>query len=703
MLQTKNLTKVYKKKHAETVALDNVNIDFGDKGLIFVVGKSGSGKSTLLNLLGGLLRPTDGDVIINGQSGVEFSEGKLDNYRNSAVGFVFQEYNLFENSTVGANVKLALELQGKNADREVVEEILRKVELCDEDGKTYYDRRVNMLSGGQRQRVAIARALIKEPEIILADEPTGALDTDTGEEVFNLLKEISKQKLVIVVSHDRHSAQKFGDRVIELADGKIISDSNENYSGTNNGTVKEKKYTASKFPVKYALVTGVSSLKTNTFRLVLSVIISVMCLIVFGFLLASNFCDELKTELKTMYSEKSNMAVVWCGKKLPLDELTKLLDENGVKSANAELYATVIDIGTNLNLNHDEIIKKENPYFSLACYNNDWVAELNPETGEEVAKLTPDSRFIDKSLCRLPREYDEIAITDIKADLFIKYGYMSDEGEVIKITTPDDLIGKTITNRSMYPNNPKSFKICGVYSTEQSADYFRHYDVENYGLTSEQVAMGYTYELEEPAHTYFQSARNSIITFNFVCEGFFENSYENFEGFYCKLVQLSGNYSKDYALLNKIGKLVDDYSSHNFMQTSVTSFLYPVYFFNDLKPYTFPAACAIGAFALLVTLNFLIASVGDRNKEMCILRSLGAGKRSIIFVCIVESLMLALINFILSVAGTAVVCAIMNAVYYAKVFSVGIETVSLLLLISIAFSVISTAVLSLIMTHKKNT
>ena len=168
-------------------------------------------------------------------------------------------------------------------------------------------------------------------------------------------------------------------------------------------------------------------------------------------------------------------------------------------------------------------------------------------------------------------------------------------------------------------------------------------------------------------------------------------------------MQLSGNYSKDYALLNKIGKLVDDYSSHNFMQTSVTSFLYPVYFFNDLKPYTFPAACAIGAFALLVTLNFLIASVGDRNKEMCILRSLGAGKRSIIFVCIVESLMLALINFILSVAGTAVVCAIMNAVYYAKVFSVGIETVSLLLLISIAFSVISTAVLSLIMTHKKNT
>ncbi len=238
MLRTERLTKIYRaKKGVETVALDNVNLSFGENGLVFILGKSGSGKSTLLNLLGGLIRPTSGDVYINGRAGKTFKDGELSAYRNSAVGFVFQEYNLIENYTVGTNIKLALELQGKKSDREEIDKLLIKVGLTKNSGETFYGRYVNELSGGQKQRVAVARALIKEPEIILADEPTGALDSETGEELYELLKELSRERLIIVVTHDEESARKYGDRIIELEDGKVIGDS----APCENAALSEEK------------------------------------------------------------------------------------------------------------------------------------------------------------------------------------------------------------------------------------------------------------------------------------------------------------------------------------------------------------------------------------------------------------------------------------------------------------------------------
>ena len=693
MLQTKNLTKIYKKKRKQTVALEDVTLNFGDNGLIFIVGKSGCGKSTLLNLLGGLIRPTDGDVIINGQSGVEFSEGKLDNYRNSAVGFVFQKYNLFENSTVGANVKLARELQGKNADREVVDEILRKVELCDEDGKTYYDRRVNMLSGGQRQRVAIARALIKEPEIILADEPTGALDSDTGEEVFNLLKEISKQKLVIVVSHDRHSAQKFGDRIIELSEGKIVSDSGDN-AAPAAAAVECKQYVASKLPVKYAAVTCVSGLKNGIMRFILSILISVLCLIIFGVVLTASFCDKMEAELKTMQAEKMDTLVIRSDQPFS-EEYDNALEKSALNHAYA--YSDFRVIGST-NIGFDPEKNYNNPYRAL-CFNNNWFAELNPDTGEEVAKLTPDSRFKDKGLCRLPREYDEIAITDAKADAYIKYGYVTDDGQRIEINTPDDLIGKTIKNGNVQQDKTPYFKICGVYSTGQSADYYRKFDVDNYGMTENEIREGKSYKLKGKDSYIHGSAggsvSGSIVFFNFVCEGFFEyNYYRPPDG---TLIMLSGNINKDLKALKNIENSVDGNLT---LVSGVSTFMYPLDLMEELKPFVSAATSAVSVFVLLVILNFLIASVGDRNKEMGILRSLGAGRKSLVFICFVESVALALINFALSAAGTAVICAIVNAAYYIKFINVGIKTVSSLFAISVLFSLLSTAFLSLVVTRR---
>ena len=229
MLETKDLYKKYKpKKGQEVVAVDHVSLRFPEKGMVFLLGKSGSGKSTMLNLLGGLDSYDGGEIIIKGISSKDFNQQRFDSYRNTYVGFIFQEYNVLEEFNVGANIALALELQGKKATDEEINHILHEVDL---DG--FGDRNPNELSGGQKQRVAIARALVKNPEIIMADEPTGALDSNTGRQVFETLKKLSADKLVVIVSHDRDYAEQYADRIIELADGKVIRDVEADHSASD--------------------------------------------------------------------------------------------------------------------------------------------------------------------------------------------------------------------------------------------------------------------------------------------------------------------------------------------------------------------------------------------------------------------------------------------------------------------------------------
>lgn len=220
MLEVRNLTRIYRSKNGQQVkALDGVNLGFPERGMVFILGKSGSGKSTLLNLMGGLDKFDAGEVIIKGRSSRDFSQSDFDSYRNTYLGFIFQEYNILNDFSVGANIALALELQGKKATNEEINRILAQVDMVG-----YAKRKPNELSGGQKQRIAIARALVKNPEIIMADEPTGALDSNTGKQVFDTLKALSREKLVIIVSHDRDFAEKYADRIIEMADGRVFSD-----------------------------------------------------------------------------------------------------------------------------------------------------------------------------------------------------------------------------------------------------------------------------------------------------------------------------------------------------------------------------------------------------------------------------------------------------------------------------------------------
>ena len=236
MIIVKNLTKVYKSKKAKIcVALNNVSFSLPSKGLVFVVGKSGSGKSTMLNLLGGLDSLTSGEINVFGNQLNEYSESELYSFRSNIVGFVFQDFHLLDDLTVADNVRLSLKLMYEDDD-ERVEKALESVELLE-----YKDRYPRELSGGQQQRVAIARALVKNPDVIFADEPTGNLDSNTTEQIIKLIKEISKEKLVVVVSHNLFDAYEYADRIIELSEGRIINDLVINEKYENAVEVKDNK------------------------------------------------------------------------------------------------------------------------------------------------------------------------------------------------------------------------------------------------------------------------------------------------------------------------------------------------------------------------------------------------------------------------------------------------------------------------------
>ena len=223
MLEIKNIKKIYKTYGLEQKALNKVSINFRKSEFVSVLGPSGSGKTTLLNIIGGLDKYTSGDLIINGVSTKKYNDRDWDTYLNHKVGFVFQSYNLITHQTVLKNVELALTLSGVS--KKVIRE--KAIKALDDVGLSkHINKKPNQLSGGQMQRVAIARALVNDPDIILADEPTGALDSDTSVQIMELLKSISKDKLVIMVTHNPDLAQNYSSRIINIKDGKLLSDTN---------------------------------------------------------------------------------------------------------------------------------------------------------------------------------------------------------------------------------------------------------------------------------------------------------------------------------------------------------------------------------------------------------------------------------------------------------------------------------------------
>lgn len=423
MIKLKNICKRYisKNKH-ETLALNNVTLEFDDHGMVFILGKSGSGKTTLLNVLGGLDCYNDGDMKILNVSSKKFSQKDFDSYRNTYIGFVFQDYNLLEDYDVYSNITIALKLQRKKVNEEKIDKLLKSLNLLELKG-----RKVNELSGGQKQRVAIARALVKNPKIILADEPTGNLDSENGEQVLKLLKQISKNKLVIIVSHDKESANTHGDRIIEIKDGILINDNNPII---DNNISEEYKTIESKLPIKDCLKLGWSSISHKKCKLFFTILLSTFAMI---FLSLSFLLATYNLSLShAKYMKQEGQSYIQIEKKA-------YQDSADYKGANTHLNNKDIqNINGILNRkDYDIVYRFSNEYANLNIIdvmNLNIILDIeNDKTDVYLTSFTPEIVEIDSTFSKekiignIPTAYNEIVISNYLADLIIQYGIKTGE------------------------------------------------------------------------------------------------------------------------------------------------------------------------------------------------------------------------------------------------------------------------------------
>ena len=301
MLELKNITKTYKTEGFSQTALKSVSVSFRENEFAAILGPSGSGKTTLLNIIGGLDHYDSGDLIINGTSTKKYKDSNWDSYRNHRVGFVFQNYNLITHQTILSNVRLALTLSGISR-KEAIKRA--KKALKDVGLEDHINKRPNQLSGGQMQRVAIARALVNDPDILLADEPTGALDSETSIQIMDLLKKIAKKKLVIMVTHNPELAEEYANRIINLKDGKITSDTNPFVDSNEVTNYNSSGKTAMSFFT--ALTLSFNNLMTKKGRTILVAMAGSIGIIGIALILAvstgfQNYVDSIQEDTLTSY------------------------------------------------------------------------------------------------------------------------------------------------------------------------------------------------------------------------------------------------------------------------------------------------------------------------------------------------------------------------------------------------------------------
>ena len=411
MLEIKNITKVYVTAGLEQKALDDVSIQFRENEFVSILGPSGSGKTTLLNIVGGLDDYTSGDLIINGVSTKKYRDRDWDTYRNHSIGFVFQSYNLIPHQTALSNVELALTLSGvsKEERRRRSIEVLKKVGL-----ETQMHKKPNQMSGGQMQRVAIARALVNDPDILLADEPTGALDSETSIQIMELLKEIAKDKLVIMVTHNPDLATAYSTRIVKLLDGKIIDDSDpvkENIKVDKAKKERTKKRSSKKTSMSFmtALSLSLNNLMTKKGRTILTAFAGSIGIIGIALILSlssgvQNYISRVEEDTLSSYPltvEEQSVDTVSMITTLMGEQNNEEHDLDKVYSSNI-MTDLINSMTTQLDTNNLEEFKKflDGDETNIRDYTTDIqytyrlpIELYKSDTSKEVLRVNPSSVF----------------------------------------------------------------------------------------------------------------------------------------------------------------------------------------------------------------------------------------------------------------------------------------------------------------------
>ena len=404
MLDLKKISKIYETGNFKQKALDNVSISFRKCEFVSILGPSGSGKTTLLNIIGGLDKYTTGDLIINNISTKKYKDKDWDSYRNHRVGFVFQSYNLISHQSILANVELALTLSGvsRKERKRRAKRALKEVGL-----EKHINKRPNQLSGGQMQRVAIARALVNDPEIIMADEPTGALDSKTSTQIMDLLKEVAKDRLVIMVTHNKDLAESYSTRIIELKDGVILGDSNP-YKNEDKELEKAKKNKKKNMSMKTALSLSLNNLMTKKGRTILTAFAGSIGIIGISLILSlsngiQNYIDDTEKETLSSYPltiEKESIDMSEMIKQLSGQNESKKYKDGKVHSFNimGNMFTTMSEkVKTNDIKGFKEYIESDktdiDKYTTSIQYGYDVTLNLYKNDTENITQVNPTKVF----------------------------------------------------------------------------------------------------------------------------------------------------------------------------------------------------------------------------------------------------------------------------------------------------------------------
>lgn len=709
MLKLENITKIYEGKNFKQIALNDVTLAFRNNEFVSILGPSGSGKTTLLNIIGGLDKYTYGNLIIDGVSTRKYKERDWNNYRSKKVGFIFQSYNLINHQTVLSNVLLSLNIAGKPKKESI--KLAKKV-LKDVGLENYIKKKPKELSGGQMQRVAIARALVTNPDIILCDEPTGALDSQTSIQIMELLKEISKEKLVIMVTHNVTLANKYSDRVIALNDGVITYDTSP-YEVENCSLkkIKNKRKTMNKFT---SLSLSFNNLLTKKSRTLLTSFAGSIGIIGIALVLSlskgtQKYINKIEKETFSKYPisimesyidyqnmfDKENES---CknGSICSINDLTNnVVNDNKINSIskfsnilkqnyeNINNFTLDINYNYNIDLNiykDNKMIENSSLYFKEFFNNNSPLLKEYtliygklPEKYNEIVIVTDENGKLPLSLMKTLFINEDIdlsktinisyeKIIDSKFKLVSEnsyYIYENDTWQYIKNNQDkiNDILNKSI-----------NLKITGILKLNKDA------------VISESGFIGYSKKLINYLNDEVNSSniKKSILE-NKDINPLTNNLYDENMTYEMLLDSISINdknpikidiYPKDYKSKEKIESIIKKYNEEN-SNDKVYYTDYLKVFINSItsliKMITYVLTAFIGVSLIVSSIMISIItyiSVLERTKEIGILRSLGASKKDIKNIFKAETIIIGTISGFIGVGVTLLLNKVIDKVIY---------------------------------------
>lgn len=709
MLKLENITKIYEGKNFKQIALNDVTLAFRNNEFVSILGPSGSGKTTLLNIIGGLDKYTYGNLIIDGVSTRKYKERDWNNYRSNKVGFIFQSYNLINHQTVLSNVLLSLNIAGKPKKESI--KLAKKV-LKDVGLENYIKKKPKELSGGQMQRVAIARALVTNPDIILCDEPTGALDSQTSIQIMELLKEISKEKLVIMVTHNVTLANKYSDRVIALNDGVITYDTSpyevENYTLKK---IKNKRKTMNKFT---SLSLSFNNLLTKKSRTLLTSFAGSIGIIGIALVLSlskgtQKYINKIEKEtfskypisIMESYIDYQNMfdkEKESCknGSICSINDLSNnVVNDNKINSIskfsnilkqnyeNINNYTLDINYNYNIDLNiykDNKMIENSSLYFKEFLNNNSPLLKEYtliygklPEKYNEIVIVTDENGKLPLSLMKslfLNEDIDSSKTINISYEKIIDskfklisetsyYIYENDTWQYIKNNQDkiNDILDKSI-----------NLKITGILKLNKDA------------VISESGFIGYSKKLINYLNDEVNSSniKKSILK-NKDINPLTNNLYDENMTYEMLLDSISINdknpikidiYPKDYKSKEKIESIIKKYNEEN-SNDKVYYTDYLKVFLNSItsliKMITYVLTAFIGVSLIVSSIMISIItyiSVLERTKEIGILRSLGASKKDIKNIFKAETIIIGTISGVIGVGVTLLLNKVIDKVIY---------------------------------------